>query len=370
MKEGEMQDGAVNESEGQVKADTENTEADWKAAAEKFESLASTKKLRTPKSQYAITIAVSSRCLFNMVEERKIYQEHGLEKYVKYQQEHEEEPLQKGPAFPLIKALEKVNLQLRDLYPDSDEIFDVVLMTDNHAQVGVRLINSINHYGLAIERFCMTGGKSPIGYLKAYLTNLYLSANPEKVGEAIEAGIAAATMFQTTKELNLSDKQLRVAFDGDAVLFSDESEKIVKLHGLDTFFEHEKKYENNPLAKGPLKGFLEVLGKLQKKFHAKDLRCTCPIRTYLVTARSAASSGARALKTLRSWGLEVDEALFLAGAPKGPMLEKIRPHIFFDDQMFHVKGAQEMGTIAAHVPYGIGQKYNKSTSITENADKS
>lgn len=110
---------------------------------------------------------------------------------------------------------------------------------------------------------------------------------------------------------------------------------------------------------GPLKGFLEALGKLQKKFYSKGLRLECPIRTYLVTARSAASSGARALKTLRSWGLETDEALFLAGAPKGPLLRKIRPHIFFDDQMFHVEGAQEMGAVAAHVPYGVAQKHKR-----------
>lgn len=114
-----------------------------------------------------------------------------------------------------------------------------------------------------------------------------------------------------------------------------------------------------------MKGFLEALGKLQKKFYAKGQRLDCPIRTYLVTARSAASSGIRALKTLRAWGLEIDEALFLAGAAKGPMLEKIRPHIYFDDQMFHVEGAAEMGTIAAHVPYGIAQKHNpkRNTSV-------
>jgi 5'-nucleotidase len=112
-------------------------------------------------------------------------------------------------------------------------------------------------------------------------------------------------------------------------------------------------------SQGPLKGFLEDLGRLQKKFYAKDERLLCPIRTYLITARSAASSGARVLKTLRRWGLEIDEALFLAGAPKGPILVKIRPHIFFDDQMFHIDSAHKFGTItAAHVPYGIGQKYN------------
>nr|XP_005293129.1 cytosolic 5'-nucleotidase 1B [Chrysemys picta bellii] len=295
-----------------------------------------------------------------MVKDRKIYEEEGVETYVKYQEENENVPLKPGPAFYFVKALEQVNARLRELYPNDEELFDIVLMTNNHAQVGVRLINSINHYGLSIERFCMTGGESPIGYLTAYLTNLYLSADSEKVQEAIEAGIASATMFTANKDIPYCDKQLRVAFDGDAVLFSDESEQIVKEHGLDRFFEHEQMNENKPLAQGPLKGFLEDLGKLQKKFYTKDERLDCPIRTYLVTARSAASSGARVLKTLRSWGLEIDEALFLAGAPKGPILVKIRPHIFFDDQMFHIEGAQQLGTIAAHVPYGIGQKYNKS----------
>uniref|UniRef100_A0A8C0Z9N5 Cytosolic 5'-nucleotidase 1B-like n=2 Tax=Cyanistes caeruleus TaxID=156563 RepID=A0A8C0Z9N5_CYACU len=260
-----------------------------------------------------------------------------------------------------LQALEHVNARLLELYPADEERFDIVLMTNNHAQVGVRLINSINHYGLTIERFCMTGGESPIGYLTAYLTNLYLSADSDKVQEAIEAGIASATMFSANKDVAYSDTQLRVAFDGDSVIFSDESEQIVKEQGLDRFFEHEKLNENKPLAQGPLKGFLEDLGRLQKKFYAKNERLNCPIRTYLVTARSAASSGARVLKTLRSWGLEIDEALFLAGAPKGPILVKIRPHIFFDDQMFHVEGAQKLGTIAAHVPYGIAQKYHKAT---------
>uniref|UniRef100_A0A8C6TUQ0 5'-nucleotidase, cytosolic IB b n=1 Tax=Neogobius melanostomus TaxID=47308 RepID=A0A8C6TUQ0_9GOBI len=337
-------------------------EKDWAAAKAFFDNL-KTKKPRPPKPQNAVTIAVSSRTLFNMVEERKLFKEQGLEKYVAYQEEHESEPLQPGPAFPFVKALMNVNDRLRQLYPGEEELFDIVLMTNNHAQVGVRLINSINHYDLAIERFCMTGGRSPIGYLKAYMTNLYLSKDAEKVTEAIEEGIAAATMFMQDMQSQLSETQLRVAFDGDAVLFSDESEIIVKQKGLDEFFKHEKAFENLPLAQGPLKCFLEALGKLQRKFYAKNERLNCPIRTYLVTARSAASSGARVLKTLRSWGLEIDEALFLAGAPKGPLLQKIKPHIYFDDQMFHIEGAREMGTISAHVPYGIGQKYNKGKLI-------
>ncbi|XP_077409519.1 cytosolic 5'-nucleotidase 1A-like isoform X2 [Vanacampus margaritifer] len=300
-----------------------------------------------------------------MVAERLIYEKEGVENYVAYQVEHENEPLKPGAAFPFVKALMTVNSRLRDLYPESEELFDIVLMTNNHAQVGVRLINSINHYDLTIERFCMTGGQSPIGYLKAYMTNLYLSKDAEKVTEAIDEGIAAATMFMPETENELCDNQLRVAFDGDAVLFSDESEIIVKQSGLDSFFEHEKKYENKPLAQGPLKCFLESLGKLQRKFYAKNERLNCPIRTFLVTARSAASSGSRVLKTLRSWGLEIDEALFLAGAPKGPLLQKIKPHIYFDDQMFHIEGAKELGTISAHVPYGIGQKYHKGKLIEQ-----
>ncbi|XP_028837687.1 cytosolic 5'-nucleotidase 1A [Denticeps clupeoides] len=314
-------------------------------------------KCASPTSQpeNCITIGVSSRVLFSMDKEQQIYQNNGLEEYLKYQTEHETEPFGPGPAFSFVKALEEVNCRLRELYPNSQELFNIVLVTNNHAYVGLRLINSINHYKLSIEKFCMTGGNSPIGYLKAYNTNLYLSADPTKVVEALEEGIAAATMFTPEKVIKVPENQLRVAFDGDAVLFSDESERIFKTQGLDKFFEHEKTHENKLLDHGPLKGFLEVLGKLQKKFYAKGQRLDCPIRTYLVTARSAASSGTRALKTLRSWGLETDEALFLAGAPKGPMLEKIRPHIFFDDQMFHVEGARELGTFAAHVPYGIAQ---------------
>ncbi|XP_003215505.1 cytosolic 5'-nucleotidase 1B [Anolis carolinensis] len=348
------------EMELSAEEETAGAELDWEAAKAAYESLTSTKRPRPPKPQNAITVAVSSRALFDMVEERKIYEEQGLEKYVEYQQANENVTLKPGPAFSFVKALEQVNARLRELYPDDEELFDIVLMTNNHAQVGVRLINSINHYGLLIERFCMTGGKSPVGYLKAYLTNLYLSADSEKVQEAIEAGIASATLFTGNKKVPFDDKQLRVAFDGDAVLFSDESEIIVKEHGLDRFFEHEQLNENKPLAQGPLKGFLEDLGRLQKKFYVKNERLDSPIRTYLVTARSAASSGARVLKTLRSWGVQIDEALFLAGAPKGPVLAKIRPHIFFDDQMFHIEGARQLGTIAAHVPYGIGQKYHKS----------
>lgn len=301
----------------------------------------STCQPKPPENAITITIGISAEVLLNMEKEQQV--EHGMR------------PFSHGPAFSFVKVLMAVNTQLKKLYPDSEELFDVVFMTNNHPYVGLRLINTINHHQLSIERFCMTGGNSVIGYLKAYHTNLYLSSDPDKVEEALKEGIAAATMFTPEKITEVSDTQLRVAFDGDGVLFSDESERIFKTDGLVKFLENEKEHENKPLEHGPLKGFLEALEKLQKKFYDKGQRMDCPIRTYLVTARSASSSGYRALKTLRSWDLEMNEAHFLDGAPKGPILEKIRPHIFFDDKMSCVEGAVEIGTVACHVPYGICQ---------------
>ncbi|XP_034556081.1 cytosolic 5'-nucleotidase 1A-like [Notolabrus celidotus] len=308
-------------------------------------------------------IAVSSRTLFNMDEERKFCEGKALDKYVAHHVNYESEPLKPGAAFPLVKALMTVNARLKKLYPDSKEPFDIVLMTNNHDQVDLRITNSIDHYHLTIDRLDMTGGQSLIGYLKAYMTNLYLSKDSEKAKEAIEEGIAAATVFIPETETELCDTQLRVAFDGDAVLFSDEAEIIMKTEGLDSFIKHETMKKNISLPEGPLKCFLEALCKLQRKFYENNERMNCPIRTFLVTSRGAAGSGARALNTLRSWDLEIDELCLLAGAPKGPLLQKIKPHIFFDDQMSHVEGATKLGIIAAHVPYGIGQKYHKGKLI-------
>ncbi|XP_070843223.1 cytosolic 5'-nucleotidase 1A-like [Chaetodon trifascialis] len=284
-----------------------------------------------------------------------------------YQVEHENEHLMPGPAFPFVKALMQVNSRLRELYPDSEELFDIVLMTNNRAQE--RLKNSIKHHDLTIDRLYMTGDESPIVYLKTYKKKLYLSEDSKKVTDAIEEGIAAATIFMPEKENELSDTQLRVVFDGDGVIFSDQSEIIMKTKGLDAFLEHEKNFENKLLPEGPLKCFLEALFMLQRKFYAKNERKNCPIRTFLVTSRGTASCRIRVLTTLRSWGLEIDEAYFLAGAPKGPLLQKIKPHIFFDDQMLHIEGAKELGTISAHVPYGIAQKYHRGKLIKQPAKK-
>lgn len=225
----------------------EDEEAYWASVRTLYEKTPSSSRPRPPKPKHAITIAISSQTLFNMMDGRKVYEEEGLEKYMEYQLMNENVILTPGPAFRFVKALQHVNCRLRELYPDEQELFDIVLMTNNHAQVGVRLINSVNHYGLLIDRFCLTGGKSPVGYLKAYLTNFYLSSDCEKVQEAVQEGIAAATMYEGPKDMTYCDNQLRVAFDGDAILFAEEGEHIAKEHGLDKFY-HDSLCENKPPA--------------------------------------------------------------------------------------------------------------------------
>ncbi|XP_070542804.1 cytosolic 5'-nucleotidase 1A-like isoform X2 [Ptychodera flava] len=265
-------------------------------------------------------------------------------------------PCKPGTAFAFIKALQNVNDKLLEKNADEEEIFDVVLVTQNHGDTSIRIINSINHYGLRIERASLTGGSDPIEYLKAWNTCLFLSADVDQVKKALDHGMAAAVVQkQVTNE---TTEQLRIAFDGDSVLFSDESERIVKEQGLLDFFAHETAKANEPIGEGPLKNFAERLGRMQKKFPRYSSSVTDnPIRTYLVTARSMASAGKRALLTLRSWGLEMDETFFLSGAIKAPFLKTINPHLFFDDQPKHIKAASETGTPSAHVPHGIAQDY-------------
>jgi len=315
-------------------------------------TLVKNKFRKTPKPHDAVIICVSSRALFDMQEGRKIQDTQGLDAYIKYMVDNEDKPLAPGPAFGFVQALENVNLQLLKINEEEKNLFDVVLMSSNHAQCTVRFLNSIRHHGLNIERICTTAGRPVTGYLQAYSTNLYLSADGEKVKAATEMGIPAATLMPNTISQEMDE--LRVAFDGDAVLFSDEAEVIAKTEGLHAFFQSETAKEHIPLEKGPLIQFAFVLGKMQQKF--RDDGGHCPIRTYLVTARSAASAGGRAMKTLRTWGLEIDEAFFMAGAPKGPLLREIKPHIFFDDQVANVQSGLEFGLPAAHVPWGVANE--------------
>ena len=295
-----------------------------------------------------LNIAVSSRALFNMEEEHKMFKEKGVDECIKMQLSKENEVLLPGSAFSFIKALNNVNDALKKRDPEEDELITVTLMSKNSAQVGIRLQKSIEKYpGLKIQRMSLTGGTSPVEYLEAFKITLFLTSEEKDVKEALRRGFPSAVM--STQHTNPpSETQLRVAFDLDAVLFSDESEKVYKKYGHFEFLEHEKKNRDKPLHDGPIKPFAVALGKMQKKFGCTEDK-SCPIRTYLVTSRDA-EVGERALKTLRHWGLQINESHFMAGAPNDEILKAINPHIFFDDQKSHIDGARRSGTPSGHVP--------------------
>ncbi|XP_063353745.1 cytosolic 5'-nucleotidase 1A-like [Pelmatolapia mariae] len=255
-----------------------------------------------------------------------------------------------GPAFKFVEALKAVNAELRNHYPESEELFKVILIDDSSSSDF--LMDRIREHGLEelITLLPVTEDQL-VSELKRNNTHLYLSDEPNrlKVQEALNEGVAAAIMFTPTNIITESENQLRVAFDGDAVLFSNESELVFKSGGLQEYLNNEQQNVENTMNGGPFKGFLEVLIKPQKKLHNKGLYKKCPIRTYLVTSRGAGCDGYRALNTLHRWGLELDEAVFVGGADKGPTLQRIKPHIFFDDQQRHVDAALSVDTVACLV---------------------
>lgn len=286
-------------------------------------------------------IAISSRALFDLSESHAIYETQGVEAYSQYQIEHENNLLMPGVAFNLVKKLLALNTQ------GSAPLVEVLLLSRNSADTGLRVFNSIKHYGLNITRAAFSSGQSPYSYVSAFGTHLFLSADPTDVKQALEAGFAAATILSKTTIINDS-KELRIAFDGDAVLFSDEAERIYQEQGLDAFVASETANAELPLAGGPFKPFLAALHKIQQSFPEKN----SPIRTALVTARSAPSHE-RVIKTLRSWGIRIDEAIFLGGLAKGEFLKAFKADFFFDDQQGHCESALTADIASAHVPHGI-----------------
>uniref|UniRef100_UPI00398E4F6D cytosolic 5'-nucleotidase 1A isoform X2 n=1 Tax=Pristiophorus japonicus TaxID=55135 RepID=UPI00398E4F6D len=244
----------------------------------------------------------------------------------------------------ILQAVQMVNKRLLERNPEEKQLFEVILLSTHSAEGGVRIINSVNHYGLEISKFCFLHGNDPSKYLHSHEVKLFLSACESSVCNAQKKGIPAALMMQ--QHCLTANEQLKVAFDGDSVLFSDETDLVYREKGLDGVIQHEKDLENVPMGEGPFKIFAMILGEMKKKFSQED----DPICTYLVTARSGNDLGIRAIKTLREWGLKIDEAFFMAGAPKGPILSYIQPHIFFDDNAINISGARAVGTPAALVP--------------------
>lgn len=289
-----------------------------------------------------LVVGVSTRTLFDLTRENEIFERDGLEAYCRYQIEHEEEILKPGPGFALIKAL----LAINDL-PGHKERVEVIIMSHNNADTSVRFFRSIAYYGLQITRAVFSGGSRLTPYLSAFGTDLFLSANEEDVEQAVNSGIAAGiicTDGRCNYDADAEVDQIRIAFDGDAVLFSDESEQIFQSRGLAAFEENERQEARQPLAEGPFARFLKTVSALQQEFTGREV----PIRTALVTARCAPAHE-RVVRTLRSWNVRIDESFFLGGLSKREVLAAFGAHIFFDDQDIHTRRAAEV-VPAARVP--------------------
>jgi len=295
-----------------------------------------------------LVIAISSRALFDLDDAHRIFEQQGLAAYSEYQIDKEEEVLAPGQAFPMVKKLLALNAEL----PEPLGI-EVILLSRNSADTGLRVFNSIEHYGLDITRAAFCGGEAPWRYIKAFGCQLFLSAEGGDVRVALDNGVAAATLVSRAAGQG-DDGQLRFAFDGDAVLFSDEAERIYKAEGLDAFSANEDAARRRPLMGGPFKNFLGSLQRLQQALPATHP----PIRTALVTARSAPAHE-RVIRTLRAWDIRIDESIFLGGLNKTAFLKAYRADVFFDDQQVHCDDAA--GHVpTGHVPHGIA---NRGTEI-------
>lgn len=293
-----------------------------------------------------LVVAISSRALFDLSDSHRVFVEEGIDAYCRHQIEHEEEILPPGVAFQLVRKL----LQVDEDTPGEAGV-EVILLSRNSADTGLRIFNSIAHYGLRITRAAFTNGASPYRYIAPFGAHLFLSADGNDVAKALGHGCAAAAILPGPVDRGDNDDgRVRLAFDGDAVLFSDAAERVFQQDGLDAFTESERARAHEPLPVGPFKDFLVALQRLQS---AHDPR-TCPIRTALVTARSAPAHE-RVIRTLRAWQVRVDEALFLGGMNKAAFLDAFGADIFFDDQRGHCDAASDH-VATGHVPHGVANE--------------
>ena len=281
-----------------------------------------------------LVVAISSRALFDFEEENRLFEQGDDRAYMQLQLGRLEEPAKPGVAFSLVRKLLAFNTA-------EAQRVEVVILSRNDPVSGMRVFRSAQHYGLPIQRGSFTRGQPPWRYLKPLNANLFLSAHLSDVRSALDAGVPAAQVYpHSALASEAHPNEVRIAFDGDAVLFSDEAERVFQSQGLSAFQAHERDKAGQPLLAGPFKPLLEALHRLQQA-GTPSMR----IRTALVTARSAPAHE-RAIRTLMDWNIEVDEAMFLGGLPKGEFLREFEPDFFFDDQTGHIESA------ARHVPSG------------------
>lgn len=295
-----------------------------------------------------LVVGISSRALFDLRDEDQIFREQGLEAYRRFQLENEDRLLQPGAGFELVRALLRLNR------PGARRRAEVVVMSRNSTETSLRIFKSIDHYGLDIDRAVLSGGAPLATYLRAFRVDLFLSQYEDDVAAALAGGFGAAILYDRQHRPNGEVEQIRIAFDGDATLFSDESERIFQDEGLEAFSRHEAENARRPLAEGPFAGFLKSLAAIQKESPPGQ----APIRTALVTARGRPAHE-RVIRTLLAWDVVIDEAFFLGGVPKTEFLSAFRPHIFFDDQPVHCERAAPAvatGRVPFPTPVKAGSK--------------
>lgn len=299
-----------------------------------------------------LVVAVASSALFDLTESDQVFQTEGEDKYRKYQQKNENEILQPGNAFPLIKRLLNLNS------PEEEPVVEIILFSKNDPDTGLRVFKSIQHYGLSITRAVFVTGRDPFKYMNAFHATLFLSSNQEDVKEAIGQGLPAGHVTATNYEDNPEDDELRIAFDFDGVLADDSSETVYKqAEKMDDYFAHEQKFATDSMPKGPLYEFLRRISKIQKDELRKEREIAdyqSKLRIAVCTARNAPALE-RVVTTLREWDIRLDEAFFLGGVNKARTLEVYQPHMFFDDQMVHIDAISGKFP-SVHIPYGIANK--------------
>lgn len=299
-----------------------------------------------------LVIAVASSALFDLHESDRIFREEGLSAYRSHQEEHKDDVLNPGVAFPFVRRL----LNLNKAYPE-DLPVEVLLLSRNDPDTGMRVFNSIEAHNLDITRAAFTRGKAAHDYISAFNVSLFLSANEEDVRAAVSAGFPAGLVLDSKVQDDAADDELRIAFDFDGILADDESEQVFKEDGIEAFKVYEVDHAQVPHAPGILYDLFQKLSffqQLELNTAEKDPEFKRQLRIAIITARSAPVHE-RVVTTLKSWGVMPDETFFLGGIDKGRVLNVFKPHIFFDDQMVHLKEASAY-TPSVHVPFG---KLNK-----------
>jgi 5'-nucleotidase len=292
--------------------------------------------------QNTLVIGISATALFDLSDAHKLYTKEfennpdtAIDNYRDYMLKSEEILLNKGVGFPLVKALLDLNRYQKE---NEAPLVEVVVMSRNSPDTGVRVLNTIRELGLNITRSAFTAGESNVHFLEAFSIDLFLTTDEADAQIVIDNKVCASAVLSVPPEYkcDIPDGQVRIAFDGDAVLFNEDSELIYKQNGLKAFYENEKKSQNIPMNEGPFAAFLKKLARLQDRLPMKMEYS--PVRIAIVTARNSPAD-IRVIKTLRHWGVYVDEAFFLGGLEKSKILQAFKAHIFFDDQDVHLKSS-------------------------------